>query len=157
MVPSQAIARTNVSVNKLLPNVDLSSSRSSIIHLAPGANELMDGLVNTMADEALVSSITWARFLSLAQSKFRLFSANHWPGYWSKLPCDWRSTAWAYSEQETENGPWSSTCSQCRVIEYAKINSQSFSSIRMDFDCPCYYLNVDKKNYIFLYFRKIIQ
>ena len=22
------------------------------------------------------------------------------------LPCDWPSTAWAYSEQETENGPW---------------------------------------------------
>ena len=24
---------------------------------------------------------------------------------WSNLPCDWPSTAWAYSEQETENGP----------------------------------------------------
>ena len=50
----------------------------------------------------------WTRFLSLAQSKLRLCSANNTnrPGYWSNLPCDWPSTAWAYSEQETENGPW---------------------------------------------------
>ena len=40
--------------------------------------------------------ITRARFLSLAQSKLRLCSANHRPGYWSNLPCDWLSTAWAY-------------------------------------------------------------
>ena len=46
-----------------------------------------------------------ARFLSLAQSKLRLCSANRSPGYWSNLPCDWPRTAWAYSEQETENGP----------------------------------------------------
>ena len=45
------------------------------------------------------------RFLSLAQSKLRLCSANHRPGHWSNLPCDWPSTAWAYSEQETENRP----------------------------------------------------
>ena len=50
---------------------------------------------------------TWARFLSFARSKLRLCSANHRSGYWSNLPCDWLSTAWAYSEQETENGPWS--------------------------------------------------
>ena len=50
---------------------------------------------------------TRACFLSLAQSKLRLCSANHRTGYWSNLPCDWPSTAWAYSEQETENGPWS--------------------------------------------------
>ena len=47
---------------------------------------------------------SWARFLSLALSKLRLCSANHRPGYWSNLPCDWPSTAWAYSEQDTENG-----------------------------------------------------
>ena len=44
-------------------------------------------------------------FLSPARSKLRLCSVNHMPGYWSSLPCDWPSTAWAYSEQETENGP----------------------------------------------------
>ena len=49
----------------------------------------------------------WASFLSPAQSKLRLCSANHRPGYWSNLPCDWPSTAWAYSEQETENTPCS--------------------------------------------------
>ena len=49
---------------------------------------------------------TWARFLSLARSKLRLCPANHRPGYWSNLPCDWLSTAWAYSQPEMENGPW---------------------------------------------------
>ena len=50
--------------------------------------------------------VTRARFLSLAPSKLRLRSANHRPGYWNNLSCNWPSTAWAYSEQETENGPW---------------------------------------------------
>ena len=45
------------------------------------------------------------RALFLARSKLRLCSANHRPGYWRNLPCDWPSTAWGYSEQETENGP----------------------------------------------------
>ena len=35
--------------------------------------------------------------------KLRLFSANHRQGYWSNLPCDWLSTAWAHSKQETIN------------------------------------------------------
>ena len=41
---------------------------------------------------------TWARFLSLAQSKLRLCSANHRAGYFSNLACDWLSIVWAYSE-----------------------------------------------------------
>ena len=49
----------------------------------------------------------WARFLSLTQSKLRLCSANHRAGYFSNLACDWLSITWAYSEQETESGPWS--------------------------------------------------
>ena len=57
----------------------------------------------------------WAHFLSLARSKLRLCSANHSPGYWSNLPCDWLSTAWAYSEQETENGPCILLCN-CRTV-----------------------------------------
>ena len=40
---------------------------------------------------------SWVCFLSFARSKLRLCSANHRPGYWSNLPCDWPSTAWAYS------------------------------------------------------------
>ena len=41
-------------------------------------------------------------------SSLRLCSANHRPGYWGNLPCDWPSTVRSYSEQETENGPgWS--------------------------------------------------
>ena len=55
-----------------------------------------------------VSSI-WARFLSLARSNLRLRSANHRPGCWGNLPCDLPSTVWAYSEQETENGPGRAT------------------------------------------------
>ena len=53
---------------------------------------------------------TWARFVSLVRSKLRLCSANHRPGYWSNLRCDWPSTARAYFEQETENGPWCTMC-----------------------------------------------
>ena len=43
-----------------------------------------------------------ARFLSLARSKLRLCSANHRPGYWSNLPCDWQSTAWARDRKWTQ-------------------------------------------------------
>ena len=46
------------------------------------------------------------RFLSLDWSKLRLCLANHRPGYFSNLACDWLSIVWAYSEQGTENGPW---------------------------------------------------
>ena len=53
--------------------------------------------------------VPWARFLSLVRSKLRLCSANHRAGYFSNLACDWLSIVWAYSEQETENGPWSRT------------------------------------------------
>ena len=49
--------------------------------------------------------ITRACFLYLARSKLRLCSANHRAGYFSNLACDWLSIVWAYSEQETENGP----------------------------------------------------
>ena len=52
------------------------------------------------------SCFIWACFLSLAQSKLRLCLANHRAGYISNLPCDWLSIVWAYSEQDTENGPW---------------------------------------------------
>ena len=51
------------------------------------------------------SSFSRARFLSLTRSKLRLCSANHRAGYFSNLACDWLSIVWAYSKQETENGP----------------------------------------------------
>ena len=40
-------------------------------------------------------------------TKLMLCLANHRAGYFSNLACDWLSIVWAYSEQETENGPWS--------------------------------------------------
>ena len=58
------------------------------------------------------------RFLSLARSKLRLCSANHKPGYWSNLPCDWLSTVWANSEQEKENRPSSWFYPTGAVIAY---------------------------------------
>ena len=45
-----------------------------------------------------------ARFRSFTRRKLRLWPANHRPGYWSNLPCDWPCIAWAYSEQEP--GMW---------------------------------------------------
>ena len=46
------------------------------------------------------------RFLSLARRKLRLCSANHRSGYWSNLPCDWPSTAWAYSDRKRAVVRW---------------------------------------------------
>ena len=51
-----------------------------------------------------VTSVTWLP--TLTWSKLRLCLANHKAGYFSNLACDWLSIIWAYSEQETENGPW---------------------------------------------------
>ena len=39
----------------------------------------------------------------------RLCLANHRAGYFSNLACDWLIIVWAFSEQETENGPWTSS------------------------------------------------
>ena len=49
----------------------------------------------------------WAHFMSLARGKLRLWSANRRAGYFSNLTRDWLSIARVYSEQDTENGPWS--------------------------------------------------
>ena len=64
-----------------------------------------DEIKHNFAYISAVTEDTRARCLSLARSKLRLCSANYRPGYWSNLTCDWPSTAWAYSEQETENRP----------------------------------------------------
>ena len=66
---------------------------------------------------------TWARFVSLVRSKLRLSSANHRPGYWSNLRCDWPSTARAYFEQETENGPWCTMCFLCVFMMLPALHS----------------------------------
>ena len=53
----------------------------------------------------------WTGFLSFARSKLRLCSANHRLGYWSNLPCDWPSTAWAYSrERDRKRALFSQSC-----------------------------------------------
>ena len=56
-------------------------------------------------EDCEINTLSWARFLSLAQSKLRLCSANHRAGYFSNLACDWLSRVWVYSKQETENEP----------------------------------------------------
>ena len=74
-----------------------------------------EGSISTVAGYGYQCG-TRVRFLSLARSKLRLCSANYRPGYWSNLPCDWQSTAWAYFEQETENGPRERNAGPCRWI-----------------------------------------
>ena len=59
--------------------------------------------------------MTRARFLTLASSQLRLCSANHRAGYFSNLACDWLSIVWAYSEQETEHGPWFGSSTSARA------------------------------------------
>ena len=71
-----------------------------------GAHHSLGNLGEELVEWAVVKDI-WTCFLSLAWSKLRLCSANHRAGYFSNLACDWLSIVWAYSKQETENGPWS--------------------------------------------------
>ena len=66
----------------------------------------VQGATYTLHQGSGVSYKIRARFVSLARGKLRLCSANHRAGYFSNLACDWLSIVWAYSEQETENGPW---------------------------------------------------
>ena len=73
-----------------------------------------------------------ARFLSLALSKLRLCLANHRPGYFSNLACDWLSIVWAYSMQETENRP--------RILKWLAEHSLSLLRARerkQILDCQC--------------------
>ena len=71
-----------------------------------------------------------ARFLSLARNKLRLCSANHRAGYFSNLACDWLSIVWAYSEQETENGPrWALSSTSKENLVWCAIHQ---------FDIPLY-------------------
>ena len=53
-----------------------------------------------------------ARFLSLARRKLRLCSANHRPGYWSNLPCDWPEHSLSLlrtRDKKTGPGIWAET------------------------------------------------
>ena len=59
----------------------------------------------------------WSRFLTLARSMLRLCSVNHRAGYFSNLACGWLNIVWAYSKQETENGPWSICRSGKRLFQ----------------------------------------
>ena len=77
-----------------------------------------------------------ACFLSLTPSKLRLCSANHRAGYFSNLACDWLSIVWAYSEQETENGPRSCRCSLAWPINQWEFHSfLQFSQFAMHESC----------------------
>ena len=64
---------------------------------------------------ALSPSGQWVNIWPGPIFKLSLCSANHRPGYFSNLPCDWPNTAWVYSEQEAENGPWSHNWPICML------------------------------------------
>ena len=80
-----------------------------------------DGLYIETGRRSMSCFLIRARFLPLALSKLRLCSANHRPGYFSNLACDWLSIVWAYSEQDTENGPWALCFPNYRVVKPQKI------------------------------------
>ena len=72
----------------------------------------------------------WSCFLSLAPCRLRLCSANHRAVYFSNLACDWLSIVWAYSKQETENGPWNIT--NCfSMLQHTQLDDH-FSSITIN-------------------------
>ena len=98
----------------------LSQSRGGLIHSGVKPQYFVKWKVNTLAVDDLALPDARASFLSLARSKLRLCSANHMPGYWSNLPCDWPSTAWVYSEQETENGPRAQFSIRMTSYQYMK-------------------------------------
>ena len=75
-----------------------------------------------------------AHFLSLSESKLRLCSANHRAGYFSNLPCDWPSTAWAYLKQETENGPRTLVQKKISSYKYRKLDCYPIVEMRWHFD-----------------------
>ena len=51
-------------------------------------------------------TLWWFFFFAYGAHHNKPHSPTHQPpDYWSNLPCDRPSTAWAYSEQETENDP----------------------------------------------------
>ena len=75
----------------------LADGPSAPFHSTAGSPALFRGLPGWR--------LSWASFLPLARSKVRLCSTNHRAGYFSNLACDWQSIVWAYSKQETENGP----------------------------------------------------
>ena len=82
---------------------------------------------NAVLQELYNSAMTRACFLSLARSKLRLCSANHRAGYFSNLACDWLSIVWAYSEQETENGPCTGmSCKEkiCQAMEQTGLSEE---------------------------------
>ena len=68
------------------------------VGLIPNSSGQLAELIVFVIPLEHICIVTRARFLSLVRSKLRLCSANHRPGYWSNLPCDWPSTAWAYSQ-----------------------------------------------------------
>ena len=91
-----------------------------------------------------------ACFLSLARSKLKICSANHRAGYWSTLPCDWPSTAWAYSEQETEKQPRaanmsSRTCVVFKQMESNPIISRLYGWIECFFGICCSWFQQSKQ------------
>ena len=72
-----------------------------------GMHLLAWNLVQYMSDKRQIwSPQVLGPFSVSARSKLRLCSASHRAGYFSNLDCDWLSIVWAYSEQVTENGPW---------------------------------------------------
>ena len=103
------IADSNQNVQALLPVSTLDKitmatvTDKSVQHLFTNHTAGLDKRVTHLG----LALFFWARFLSLAQSKLRLCSANYRAGYFSNLACDWLSIVWAYSEQESETGPWS--------------------------------------------------
>ena len=68
----------------------------------------------------------------LFRVSLRLCSVKHRAGYFSNLVCDWLSIVWAYSEQETENGPISiMRILFCLMNETAKSHKHARDEMRI--------------------------
>ena len=76
----------------------------------------------------------WGCSLSLTRSKLRLCSANHRPGYWSNLPCDWPSTAWAYSHKRQKTGPENVVSWMAAIFYFSRLRCVECRSV-FHWDC----------------------
>ena len=107
----------NLSLNCRLENAIPKYSESTI-NVGIGGCDTGKGVCQRRLSSFKVNEVCRGHqspFLSLAQSKLRLWSPNHRAGYFSNMACDWLSIVWAYSVQETENGPefWISDNPHC--------------------------------------------
>ena len=94
--PTESFLKNNTS--PILVNMWITVGESKNAYLACKHSAPLSGNCQTILQLSHhLNRISWACFLSFAQTKLILCSANHRQGYWSILACGCLSIVWAYS------------------------------------------------------------